>query len=256
MHWYRGGILSASFDMRDRRTVERIKTLHKLFLLGGLRGPERHEVYPNLPLDGRENYLYFTLPCCVNFQRSSPAMWRSALETFEDSETNYVFFPERVCNTEHQKVAKDLIKHRLALQTNKHPQIWRRICETLHTHYDDDPRRILKEADYDVRTIIHIVQVEKKNLFPYLGGIKLSNYWLFILSSFTDVQLKNPEQISIIPDTHVVQSTVRLGLAFEGVSSKQVETIWKGILAETGIPSGEMHSALWRWSRSGFSVRV
>ncbi|MBI2808672.1 MAG: hypothetical protein HYX68_27095 [Planctomycetes bacterium] len=236
--------------------IRRIRKLHALFLAGAIEGPEQHEVHPDLPRGSRENYLYFTLPCCVNFQRSSPAMWQSALRTFNDPDTAYLFSPENVCARDRGRVAKDLIKHRLALQTNRHPEIWMRICRTLCDHYDGDPRKILEEGQHDVDVIIRTLQVDKKDRFPYLGGIKLSNYWLFIVTSFTDAHLSNTGNISIIPDTHIVKSTVRLGLADEGVHPKEVERIWRAILKTTGIVPGEMHSALWRWSRGGFAAAL
>ena len=63
-----------------------------------------------------------------------------------------------------------------------------------------------------------MIQKEKKPLFPYLGGPKLSNYWLFILHDFTDVKFKNVEEISIIPDTHVIKSSIHLGVVEEGTN--------------------------------------
>ncbi len=240
----------------SRKVLRRVQTLYEAFLAGELAGPEKHEVHPKLPIGSRENYLYFTLPCSLNFQRSSPALWSSALATFEDPETTYLFFPERVNKVPEGRVKRDLVKHRLALQTNRHPAIWLRICQTLENYYHNDPREILREADYDVRWIIRNLQKEKKALFPYLGGAKLSNYWLFILSKFTNAKLKYLEELSIVPDTHVTKSTIRLGLARKGARPPEVEQIWRSVLRDVGIPPAEMHSALWRWSRSGFRLRI
>ena len=78
--------------------LENVKKLYQLFLAGAVKGPEKHEVNPGLPRGSRENYLYFTLPCCINFQRNSPALWQSALDTYQDPSTNYVFFPEQLIN--------------------------------------------------------------------------------------------------------------------------------------------------------------
>lgn len=235
-----------------KETLQKIQKLHQAFRKNELKGPTKHEVHPDLPMGSRENYLYFTLPCCINFQRNSPALWQSAFATYQDPSTNYVFSPEKVGARRPAGVRRDLIRHRLALQTNTHPKIWMSICTTLRTHYESNPRNILAEDGYDVRRIIQNLQRHKKHLFPYLGGVKLSNYWLFVISRFTDAPLKNVEEISIIPDTHVVQSTVRLGLARPGVTPGEVEAIWRPIVRGLGIHPGEMHSALWRWSRNGF----
>jgi hypothetical protein len=238
--------------MYGEDTLNNIRELYSLYLDGKIKGPETHEVHPNLLIDSRENYLYFTLPCCLNFQRNSPAMWKSALNTFEDADTNYLFFPEKVVGKQREEVQRDLIKHKLALQHNKHVDIWIRISKTLAKHYNNNPREILKEGNFDVKQIIQILQEDKKPLFPYLGGIKLSNYWLFILSRFTNVRLENVEEISIIPDTHVIKSTVRLGLAQLGVKSTEVERIWRVILKEVNISPVDMHPTLWAWSRQNF----
>ena len=104
-------------------TLERVRGLLEQFQAGKILTLAQHEVHPEVPLGSRENYLYFTLPCCINFQRSSPAMWQSALKTYEDPETNYVFYPEKVVAVDPEKVQVDLFKHRLSVQPNKHAHI-------------------------------------------------------------------------------------------------------------------------------------
>src|SRR5882724_2968087 len=186
----------------------------------------QHEVRPRLPLGSRENYLYFTLPVCVNFQRSSPAMWSSALATYDDETTRYVFFPEELALQPIEQIRADLSKHKLALQPNKHVLIWTTIAQTLHDYYQDDPRQIIQEAQYDAGRLIKLLQTTHKKRFPYLSGPKLSNYWPYILSHFTDVEFANSHEISIIPDTHVLQSSARLGITPPDATPLQVERAW------------------------------
>lgn len=233
-----------------------IVALHKEFLAGNIPGPSQHEVHPNLPISSRENYLYFTLPCALNFQRNSPNLWRSALETYNDPQTNYLFFPEKVVQRTEDEVRMDMVKHKLALQPNKHTNIWYRLSKTLAQNYNSDPRVFLDEHRFDVLRIISTIQITRKNQFPYLSGIKLSNYWLFILSHFTDVDFTNKHEISIIPDTHVIKSSIRLGVVKEDSTSKDVEAAWRPILKELDISPIEMHSALWRWSRNEFNPTI
>lgn len=59
-------------------------------------------------------------------------------------------------------------------------------------------------------------------------GPKLSNYWPFILSLYTDVQLEHSEEISIIPDTHVLQSNAQLGITPQGSTPLQVGAALEG----------------------------
>ncbi len=232
--------------------LTRVKTLLALFQNGQIPTLPNHEVHPQVPLGSRENYLYFTLPVCINFQRSSPAMWQSALKTYQDPETNYLFFPELSTATPPEKVRDDLLKHKLGLQPNKHTEIWLAISHTLHKHFQDDPRQVIAAADNDAGKLVQLLQVDRRSDFPYLRGPKLSNYWPFILSEYTDVQFSNSHLISIIPDTHVIQCSVHLGLVPEGATTPQVEQAWRELLEGSGISPVTMHPVLWNWSRNHF----
>ncbi len=236
--------------------IERVEKLYKLFHDGKIPTLAQHEVHPELDLGSRENYLYFTLPPCINFQRNSPAMWRSALETWNDPKTQYLFFPEKVVKQGLEKVQADLLKHKLALQKNKHVHIWISISKTLHDLYKDDPRELLKIADLDVAKILKLVQKDQKKNFTHLSGPKMTNYWLYILSQYTDVKLKNMEEISIIPDTHVLQCSIQLGIVNEKASSLEVAALWKALLSGSRIAPVQMHPVLWNWSRNGFKPEV
>lgn len=236
--------------------LDKVKQLLTYYEQGLIPTLSKHEVNPGLPLGSRENYLYFTLPVCINFQRNSPAMWASALKTYEDKSTNYLFFPELLAETPIEKIRSDLTKHKLALQPNKHVLIWTTIAGTLNKLYDNDPRKIIEAADNDAGKLIELLQVTHKKHFPYLSGPKLSNYWPFILSLFTNVKFQNSQEISIIPDTHVLQSSVELGIVPAGSTSLQVEAAWKALLKDSGIQPTQVHPVLWNWSRNKFQPAV
>ena len=46
---------------------------------------------PNLTKASKENFIYFTLPMALNYQRNSYTLWQSALKTWKDKETIKVF---------------------------------------------------------------------------------------------------------------------------------------------------------------------
>lgn len=236
--------------------LDKVKQLLALYEQGLIPILERHEVNPGLLPSSRENYLYFTLPVCINFQRSSPAMWAAALATWEDDATRYVFFPEELAVRPLEQIRADLVKHKLALQPNKHTLIWTTIAQTLHEYYQDDPRNIIKEAGGDAGQLIELLQRTHRTRFPYLSGPKLSNYWPFILSRFTDVTFKNAQEISIIPDTHVLQSSIQLGVTSAGATALQTELAWKELLNGSGINPSQVHPILWHWSRNKFQPEV
>jgi hypothetical protein len=232
--------------------LKRIRQLLAYFEQGAIPRLAQHEVNPGLPKGSRENYLYFTLPVSINFQRSSPAMWAAALATYQDPATNYVFFPEKLAMTDLDQIRADLVKHKLALQPNKHVLIWTTIARTLHDFYADDPRAIVAEAHGDAGEFVRLLQTTRRARFPYLSGPKLSNYWPYILSYFTDVGFKNAHQISIIPDTHVIKSSEHLGIVPPGANSLQVEAAWHELLSGSGIDPAQVHPVLWNWSRNRF----
>lgn len=233
---------------------ELIAKVHKLLGLwesDSIPREHKHEVHPKLPVGSRERYLYFTLPPSLNFQRQSPAMWRSALLTWEDPETQYLFYPEKVVATPYQKVQSDLRKHKLSLQLNKHTDIWVALCKVLHEEWKSDPRALIKEKHSCVTRIINHLQENKKK-YPYLNGSKMANYWLYILDSYTDIKLQNKHKLSIIPDTHVQQCSVHLGVSKPGDAPEDVAALWFELLDGTGIAPVTLHPILWNWSRNNF----
>src|SRR3989344_1302937 len=133
-----------------KSTLLKVERLYELFHDGRIPRLAEHEVHPNLEKSSRENYLYFTLPPSINFQRSSPAMWKAALGTFEDSKTKYIFLPEEVVKSSRKRIQFDLMKHKLALQRNKHTDIWIAISMVMHKLFKDDPRELLKMGKWDV----------------------------------------------------------------------------------------------------------
>ncbi len=242
--------------MNRNQILPKVIKLYNLFEAGQIPTLSQHEVHPNLDKSSRENYLYFTFSPCLNFQRSSPALWQSALNTWQDFQTNYLFFPEEVVKKPREQIQKDLIKHKLALQQNKHTDIWLAISNAFHIFYKNDPRELFKLEDWDVLKIRQVIQIDKNKNFPYLSGPKMANYWLYIISHYTDAKFKNMHEISIIPDTHVIQSTVKLGITKSISSPELVAKAWKELLEGSGLTPVEMHPVLWNWSRNNFVPRV
>lgn len=242
--------------MHNNELLAKVEKLYRKFQDGDIPTLEQHEVNPGLDKSSRLNYIYFTLPVCINFQRSSPAMWTAALKTYNDKDTNYLFYPEKVVEVTFKKVQKDLLKHKLGLQLNKHTNIWITISTTLNKLFNNDPREIIKTGNYDVEEILNILTVRHKNDFPYLRGPKLSNYWLYILDQFTDAKLTNKKKISIIPDTHIIKSSIHLGLVDRDAKVGEIEQAWVVLLKDSELDPIDMHPVLWNWSRNSFKPEV
>jgi len=229
--------------------LEKIKTAFE----EGMLGNTSHEEHPGLPKHSRENYLYFTLAPALNFQRRSEQLWHAAATTYSDVATSFVFEPYLVCETSDTDLRAALTEHALATRPIRHTDTWRRLCGTLVSRYRADPRVFLEACEWDVPKVLGEIEVNKR-LFPMIAGPKMSHYWLFILSRFTDAKFKNIQAISIIPDIHVRRATVYLGITDDAAVSpaERLASIWQLGLEGSGISPSQLHGPLWLWSRAGF----
>lgn len=235
--------------------VETLLTMYKENKLGGEIMPE--DANPHLELSSKENYLYYTLPMALNYQRNSYTLWEAALKTYNDPETNFVFDPKKCLEHEFAEVQKALTKYKVALQKDKQTQIWLNLCQTFVDLYNGDIRKIFTESDNDVNKIRDFIQKENKKKFPYLSGTKICNYWLYVIYQYTDKVYKNIGDLTVAPDTHVVKATHRLGLITdEEFTSSNVQLItierWQELLKNTKYHPIDIHTPLWLWSRNGF----
>ena len=235
----------------DEALLDRLRQLLAVFQAGGLGDPA-HEVFPDIEKDARENYLYFTLPVALNYQRKSEALWASALATYSDPQTRFVFDPQAVTDDpEGAKAA--LLRHKLALQPERHSKIWTTLSETFAREYDGDPKKLLSTWGWSVRSTIDALRARKVD-FPYLNGIKMANYWMYMLSRFTDAPFVDRGEISVIPDVHVKRASLHLGITDRATADDAtfVARRWQAGLRGSGIAPCDLHAPLWRWSRASF----
>lgn len=244
--------------MHNEKVLKDISILIDMYNAGDLGGeimPE--DSNPNLEKLSNENYLYFTLPMALNYQRNSYKLWESAKSTYEDVETKFVFNPEEVLNRSFEDVQKALIKYKVALQKYKQTEIWITLCRTFVDLFNGDIRKLFDQFDNDVIKIKEFVQIKEKKRFPYLSGTKICNYWLYVISKYTDRRYVNMEFLTVAPDTHVVKATHKLGLITdEELQKTNVQEIviqrWNDLLKNAQFKPIDIHTPLWFWSRNGF----
>ena len=90
-------------------------------LLGGEKMPEHEN--PGLDSNSKENYLYFTLPMALNYQRNSYALWECANRLFQDAPE--LFDCTAVLSMSESVLQEQLVNYKVALQPNKQPVIWK-----------------------------------------------------------------------------------------------------------------------------------
>ena len=235
--------------------VELLYTMWKNGSLGGEVMPE--DANPHLEKESLENYLYFTLPMALNYQRNSYSLWESANKTYQDNETSFVFNPKEVLVRSFEEVQQALTKYKVALQKNKQTEIWIKLCDTFVKLFDGDIRKLFMEFGHDVDKIRNFIQKENKTMFPYLSGTKICNYWLYVIWQYTDEEYQNLEGLTVAPDTHVIKASHRLGLITDlELESSNVQEIvierWNHLLKGTKYRPIDIHTPLWLWSRNGF----
>jgi len=244
--------------MRDNVILDKVEKLIKMHSDGELGGEVMPEdANPGFEKGSLENYLYFTLPMALNYQRNSYTLWESALKTYHDEETRFVFTPKLCLEKSFEEVQYALTKYKVALQRQKQTEIWIKLCETFVKSYNGDIRKLFDENDDDVDKIRNYVQVAHKMEFPYLSGTKICNYWLYVIYQYTDRKYCNIEKLTVAPDTHVCKATHKLGLITdEEFDSSNVQSsvirAWEELLQNTEYKPIDVHTPLWLWSRNGF----
>lgn len=232
--------------------------LHKKGELGGEVMPE--DKNPGFGSGTKENYLYFTLPMALNYQRNSYKLWESALHAYNDPETSDIFRPEDVVQMSKDKLKEKLVKHKVALQPNKQTDIWYALCSTLNEDFDADVRQLFAKCNFSIKEVKEYISTHKKQ-FPYLAGPKILNYWLYVMTQYTDGDFCDRNYITVAPDTHVIQASVKLGLIQpEDVEKsnirEMVSNLWEEIFEGTVYCPIDIHTPLWLWSRGGFHVSI
>lgn len=201
---------------------------------------------------------YFTLPMALNYQRDSYALRKNVLKSYEDEATRDVFSVSSSANMSEDVLREKLLKHKMALQPNKHIHTWKTITTTIVAHRWTF-WKLLACYEYDFLQIRTCMQQIYKSWFPYLSWPKIFNYWSFIIQQYGGITLKNSEYIDIAPDTHITQCSVKLGVvtAEEAISlSKDALSVrWRSLLDWSWITPIQMHAPLRFWSRNGFQYK-
>ena len=244
--------------MSKNNILNKAYKLIKMYERGELGGEVMSEdANPHFEKSSLENYLYFTLPMALNYQRNSYTLWESALKTYNDEETKFVFNPKICLEKSFDKVQYALMKYKVALQKQKQTEIWLSLCNTFVELFNGDIRRLFDTLDNDVDKIRNFIQKDNKKKFPYLSGTKICNYWMYVIYQYTDRIYKNIDSLTVAPDTHVCKATHKLGLItddeFNSSNVKQIVIdIWQELFKGTKYKPIDIHTPLWLWSRNGF----
>jgi len=241
--------------MNKELVLTKVRNLLQLYSFGNLGDTTMPEDTHPVLGNQEEKLLYYTLPMALNYQRDSYKLWEAAKKTWED--TQVVFDLKWVSKHTEGELRKRLLKHKLALQPNKHIDTWKRISITIYKNWGSISE-LIEQSNRNYLELRELVQKKYKKSFPYLSGPKIFNYWSYILTKYCDIDLENRNYIEIAPDTHVLQASVKLGVIksedIDKISREEVSSIWRELLKGTDIDPIDVHSPLWFWSRGGFKL--
>lgn len=245
--------------MAKEAFLTNVKILVQMHADGHLGG----EVMPEdaligiVPGDDMANVL--TLGMSLNYQRNSYTLWQAVAQAYHDAGSRWIFHPRAVSESDPADLRQVLLRHRVALQPNRHPEIWHRVCKGIaQASPKGDVFGLIESVDYDIAGLKTMMQITRKSDFPYLSGPKIFNYWLYVMESYAGVVWKSRELITIAPDTHILKATVRLGLCSDEVlqgtadNRQTVACAWEKALAGSDLAPIDVHTPLWLWSRAGF----
>ncbi|MGE5704886.1 MAG: hypothetical protein ACM32O_20350 [Clostridia bacterium] len=200
-----------------------------------------------------------TLGMSLNYQRNSYTLWQSVAQAYRDERSRWIFHPQSVSESGLHDLRQVLLHHRVALQPNRHPEIWHRVSNGIaHSSPQGDVLSLIESAQFDIATLKQVMQGRRKSEFPYLSGPKIFNYWLYIMETYAGIHWDSRELITIAPDTHILKATVKLGLCSSAVlqgtadDRQAVAEAWETALAGSGLAPIDVHTPLWLWSRAGF----
>lgn len=203
--------------------------------------------------------VYFTLPMALNYQRNSYALRESVLNTYYDEQTHDVFDIKNSAEMDEEDLRQKLLKHKIALQPNKHLHTWRSISKTIFLNRWT-MTSFFENMDYDFLPMQKTIQKDYKTWFPYLSGPKIFHYWSFIIQEYGTIWLKNAEWIDIAPDTHITKCSVKLGIITQheadSMPKEQISQRRRETLQGTGIDPIDMHSPLRFRSKNNFQFEL
>lgn len=88
-----------------------LRNMYEKGPLGGEAMPE--DANPGLPKGSALNYLYFTLPMALNYQRNSYMLWKSALQSYMDVATAGIYDPHYVASIAEGTLREMLTKYKV-----------------------------------------------------------------------------------------------------------------------------------------------
>jgi len=202
---------------------------------------------PNLVHGSKEHALYLTYVISVDYMTDAVKLWRGSRE-------EYQYSPDSFDSTKILGMSDSQLRTLVKRIGGRYPKTgagtWRKISEILLDRYDGDPRNITREPS----TIDEIKQ--KIDVFPYLRGKKLSNFYLRAMGENGLFKISNFEELDIPVDIQVARFTIYTGVlkllseSFRGCVHEEplrglVEEAWRKAARGLGTYPWKLDEPIW-----------
>jgi hypothetical protein len=221
-----------------------------------------------------EHLLFLTLTVSIDYQRDAVALWQSSRQSFEGTETRYLFDPKSLHEASPRQITMDMQIKKLSKKSKKDAHIWRTVGVTFFNKWDGDPRNFLESCNWDSLTILdrlkndnHVYNQRSVSDYPYLRGPKIGSLWVRMLRDNAGIeQLKNLDAVPIPVDIHVARATLATGVIrgktqgqlhdlFEDIRTAWAESL-KGLYAkDRPMIALDVDEPLWHLSKYGCTYR-
>jgi hypothetical protein len=203
-------------NLDPERGKEVAKLLYEAYTKTGIFGKKEmpEDILPKGMTKGsREHVLFITFTVAIDYLREADELWESARRTYEDPETRYLFYPEKVYETSFEKIKDDIKKHNLSWRVKNDVRAWKTLGTTFWEKWKGDPLNFIKDCNDDAELIWTQLQNKKENhYYPKLRGPKIGPLWIRMLRDNIGLELKNLDKIPIPVDTHVIRATLATGV--------------------------------------------
>jgi hypothetical protein len=145
---------------------------------------------------------------------------------------------------------------------NKDVWYWKKNAETFHEQFNDDPREMMNEFDWDAIRLYDGLRGRYSSMFMGLSGYKISRLWIRMLKDVLDYDLDNFQRLPIPVDTHIARASFTTGLLTGTYNGKfniafkdTITTAWFNALADSDRSPIMIDEPLWHLSKHGCLAR-
>lgn len=213
-----------------------------------------------------EHLMFITLVVSIDYQRNADQLWEAGRKTFEDEQTRWLFFPEKILKKNFDEIVEAMKVHKLSKKSKKDAKIWFDVSKSFFEVYDSNPLNLIEQCNHDALEIFNRkFDLRFKQSFPYLSGDKIFPLWIRMLYDTVGIGLKNIDKIPIPVDVHIARATFTTGCLigkYKGTIPKvfsQIDEGWKKAIELVNHPKLryrlQLDEPLWHLSKYGCRFR-